>query len=279
MRLAVTSYLWAAEFTRAHFDVLPRLKAAGFDGLEVPIFRPAGFPARDIRQALEANGLAPIAACALVDDYSLISDDADLRRRTLGHIEGIIEAAAELGARTIAGPIYAPVGDLPGRRRTPDEWQRAIDGYRALVPALRAHDVTLAIEPLNRFETYFLNTAADAARLCDAVGDPHVGVLFDTFHANIEEKNIAAGYRTVGRHLKHVHTSENDRGTPGRGHVNWPEVFQALRDLGYDGWCTIESFGFAIGDLSAAASIWRDIEDHPESIAFEGIKFLRGFRD
>jgi D-psicose/D-tagatose/L-ribulose 3-epimerase len=276
MKFAVTSYIWAAEFTREHFDVLPRLKAAGFDGLELPIFRPAGFPAAEIRRALEANGLEAIASCAFVDDFSLISDDADVRRRTLAHVDGIIKAAAELGAKMIAGPLYAPVGYLPGRRRTPDEWARAIDGYQTLAPALHAHDITLAIEPLNRFETYFLNTAADAAGLCDAVADSHVGVLFDTFHANIEEKNIAAGYRTVRRHLKHVHTSENDRGTPGHGHVNWPEVFQTLRELKYDDWCTIESFGFAIGDLSAAASIWRDLETSPESIALEGIKFLKG---
>src|SRR4029077_4642821 len=140
---------------------------------------------------------------------------------------------------------------------------------------LISHGVTLAVEPLNRFETYFLNTAADAVKFCDEIDHPNVGVLFDTFHANIEEKDIAQGYRTVGRHLKHVHTCENDRGIPGTGHVEWKSVFQALRDVHYDGWLTIESFGFALGALSTAAAIWRDIEKTPESIAFEGIKFLK----
>ena len=140
---------------------------------------------------------------------------------------------------------------------------------------LTANGMVLAIEPLNRFETYFLNTAADAARLCDQIDHPNIGILFDTFHANIEEKDIAAGIRTVGRHLRHVHTCENDRGIPGSGHVEWSGVFQALRDLRYDGWLTIESFGFNIGDISAAAAIWRDIEKTPESIAFEGVKFLK----
>ncbi len=118
--------------------------------------------------------------------------------------------------------------------------------------------MTLAIELLNRFETYFLNTAADAAALCDQVGHPNVGILFDTFRANIEEKDIAAGYITLGKHLKHVHTCENDHGTPGSGHVEWSAVFPALRDLDYDGWLVIESFSFALGDLSAAACLWRD---------------------
>jgi len=116
---------------------------------------------------------------------------------------------------------------------------------------------------------------ADAVALCDAIGHPNVGILFDTFHANIEEKDVAAAYRLVGRHLKHVHTCENDRGIPGTGHLDWPGVFQALRDVHYDGWLTIESFGFALGELSAAASIWRDIAPSPESIAFEGVKFLK----
>jgi D-psicose/D-tagatose/L-ribulose 3-epimerase len=111
--------------------------------------------------------------------------------------------------------------------------------------------------------------------LATEIDHPNVGILFDTFHANIEEKDIGAGYRTVGKHLKHVHTCENDRGIPGSGHVEWPSVFQALRDLRYDGWLTIESFGFALPDLSAAAAIWRDIEATPESIAIEGVKFLR----
>jgi D-psicose/D-tagatose/L-ribulose 3-epimerase len=150
-----------------------------------------------------------------------------------------------------------------------------VESYQLLGPALAAHDMTLAIEPLNRFETFFLNTAADAVRLCDEVNHPNVGILFDTFHANIEEKDVAAGYRTVARHLKHVHTCENDRGIPGSGHVDWKAVFQALRDIGYDGWLTIESFGFAIEGLTAAAAIWRDLAPTPDSIAFDGVKFLK----
>jgi D-psicose/D-tagatose/L-ribulose 3-epimerase len=186
-----------------------------------------------------------------------------------------IKAGADAGARLIAGPLYCPVGYLPGRRRTADEWKRAVESYQSLGDTLVRHGITIAIEPLNRFETYFLNTAADTAALAEEIGHPNVGVLFDTFHANIEEKDIAAGYLRVGQHLKHVHTCENDRGIPGSGHVEWASVFQALRTLKYDGWLTIESFGFALGDLSAAASIWRDIEATPESIAVEGVKFLK----
>jgi D-psicose/D-tagatose/L-ribulose 3-epimerase len=111
--------------------------------------------------------------------------------------------------------------------------------------------------------------------LCEAIDHPRVGILFDTFHANIEEKNLGLAFRKVAPHLKHVHTCENDRGIPGTGHVEWDDVFAALREVKYDRWLTIESFGFALGELSAAASIWRDIAPTPESIAFEGVKFLK----
>jgi len=208
-------------------------------------------------------------------DYSLVSEDADVRRRTQTHMKDVIKVTADLGATLLDGPLYAPVGYLPGRRRTHDEWQRAIEGYQAVAPTLAENGVTLAIEPLNRFETYFLNTAADAVALCDAVDHPNVGVAFDTFHANIEEKHVPAACRSVGRHLKHVQISENDRGTPGSGHVAWREFFATLEDMRYDAWLTIESFGPNLGDFSAAVCIWRDIEPTPDEIAFEGLKFLR----
>jgi D-psicose/D-tagatose/L-ribulose 3-epimerase len=198
-----------------------------------------------------------------------------VRRRTQQHLRDAIQATAEVGAHVIDGPLYSPVGDLSGRRRTPDEWRWAIEGYQSVTPTLDACDVTLAIEPLNRFETYFLNTAADAAALCDEVAHPRVGVAFDTFHANIEEKGIAGACRRIGGHLKHVQISENDRGTPGSGHIDWASLLRALRDLEYDGWLTIESFGPSLGAFSAAVAIWRDIEPTPDSIAFDGLEFLR----
>jgi D-psicose/D-tagatose/L-ribulose 3-epimerase len=275
MKFGVNTFIWSATFEPAHFPLLPTIKEAGFDGVEIPLFRAKDLAAAAVRKATEAHSLECNACTVLVDGLSLISPSADLRRKTVTHLKDIAKAAAEAGIKIVAGPLYSPVGYLPGRRRTSDEWQWAVEGFQSIGETLAAHDVIFAIEPLNRFETYFLNTAADAARLSEEIGHPNIGILFDTFHANIEEKDIAAGYRTVGAQLKHVHTCENDRGIPGSGHVEWKQVFAALRELKYDGWLTIESFGFALGDLSAAAAIWRDIELTPESIAFEGVKFLK----
>lgn len=275
MKFGVNTFIWSESFDRSNLPLLPKVKSWGFDGVEVPLFRPAEFAAGDIRKGLEANGLECTVCSVLLDGLSLISEDASVRTRTRAHMKEVVKAAADAGATVVAGPLYSPVGYLPGRRRNADEWKWAVEGHQSLGETLASHGVTMAIEPLNRFETFFLNTAADAARLSSEINHPNVGVLFDTFHANIEEKDIAAGYRTVGRHLKHVHACENDRGIPGSGHVEWTSVFQALREVRYDGWLTIESFGFALPNLSAAAAIWRDIEATPESIAVEGVKFLK----
>jgi len=275
MKFGVNVLIWTANFTREHLPLLPEIKRRGFDGIEVPIFSLADFCAEEIRRGAEQNGLECTSCSVIPRGLHMGSDDASVRRKTIAHVEDCVKLAADAGAKILAGPLYSPVGYLPGRRRTADEWKWTLDSYQPLGPVLERYGVTIAIEPLNRFETYLLNTAADAAALCDQINHPNVGILFDTFHANIEEKSIGEAYRTVGRHLKHVHTCENDRGIPGSGHVEWSEVFAALHDLSYDGWLTIESFGFAMGEISAAASIWRDLAPTPESIAFEGIKFLK----
>jgi len=275
MKFGVNTFIWSESFDRSQLPLLPRVKAAGFDGVEVPLFQPAEFATEVIAKGLAENGLECTICSVLTGGLSMISEDGAVRKKTRVHMEDCVKTAADVGAKIIAGPLYSPVGYLPGRRRTADEWKWAVDCYQSLGPVLTQYGVTIAIEPLNRFETYFLNIADDAVALCDQIGHPNVGVLFDTFHANIEEKDIADAYRKVGRHLKHVHTCENDRGIPGSGHVEWKSVFQALRDIHYDGWLTIESFGFALPMISAAAAIWRDIERTPESIAFEGVKFLK----
>lgn len=275
MKYGVNTFIWTASFDRSHLPLLPRIKEHGFDGVELPLFVPAEVAVEDIRRGLAENQLECTCCSVLTGGMNVISDDADVRRKTQMHLKDCAKVAAELGARLIAGPLYSPVGYLPGRRRNENEWKWVVECYRAIGDTLDSYGVTIAIEPLNRFETYFLNTTADAVRLCDEIGHTRVGILFDTFHANIEEKDIAVALRLAAPHLKHVHTCENDRGIPGTGHVDWPGVFHVLRDIDYDAYLTIESFGFALGELSAAASIWRDIAPTPESIAFEGVEFLK----
>ncbi|MGA2534460.1 MAG: sugar phosphate isomerase/epimerase family protein [Terracidiphilus sp.] len=275
MKFGVNLFVWTANFDESHLPLLQRIRAAGFDGVEVPMYRGRDLPVAALRTGLAETGMECTICSILTDGLSAISDDANIRARTVERLRENIATTAEAGARVIAGPMYAPVGYLPGRRRTADEWKRAVDCWQRLGPWLVQHDVVAAIEPLNRFETFFLNTADDAVHLCDEVGHPNVGILFDTFHANIEERSIADGYRKVGRHLKHVHTCENDRGTPGSGHIEWSQVFEAIGETGYDGWLTIESFASNMPEIASAAAIWRDLAATPEAVAFDGITFLK----
>src|SRR5215471_682499 len=275
MKLGINTLLWGAHFGPADFHRLPAIKEAGFDGIEYPLFDPANFAASAVRRELEGLGLEGTAVSVVPGGTHLGSSDAALRAGAQEHIRTCIQQTADAGGTLLSGPLYSPVGHLTGVRRTADEWKWAVDSWQALAPVAAAAGVEIGIEPLNRFETYFLNTAADGARFCDAVGHPSIGLLLDTFHANIEEKTVGDALRSAAPHLKHLHTCENDRGTPGTGHVDWRGLFATLEAIGYDRWLTIESFGFSLGELSAAVCIWRDLAPTPDAIAVDGVKFLR----
>ena len=275
MKFGVNTLIWGAKFGPSDFHLLPEIKANGFDGVEVPIFDPCTFDAAAVGRELDRIGLERTACTIVPGGTSLASSDAALRQRAMTHLEAVIAAASDAGAQILAGPMYTPVGYLTGVRRTSEEWKWTVDSWQQLAPAVHAAGIEIALEPLNRFETYFLNTASDATKLCEAIGDPAIGILLDTFHANIEEKSIGEAVRQAAPHLKHLHTCENDRGTPGSGPVARQEFISAVKAIGYDRWLTIESFGFALGPLSAAAAIWRDLAPTPETIAFSGVKFLR----
>ena len=275
MKFGVNTFIWGATFGRADFHLLPEIKEHGFDGIEVPILIQPRSKRRPLDASSTGSGSSALRSAIIPGGASLASSDASARRQACTHLEACIASARDAGATILAGPMYTPVGYLTGQRRTSEEWKWTVDSWQRLAPAVHAAGIDIALEPLNRFETYFLNTVADATKLCEAIGDPAIGILLDTFHANIEEKSIGDAVRHAAPHLKHLHTCENDRGTPGSGHVAWQEFFSAVHEIGYDGWLTIESFGFALGPLSAAAAIWRDLAPTPETIAFSGVTFLR----
>jgi D-psicose/D-tagatose/L-ribulose 3-epimerase len=275
MKLGVNTLIWSDGFDSSHTKLFGSIREAGFDGIEFPLFTPEPRPNTEIRRGLEENGLECTFCTILPPGFNTISSDGGVRTRSKQYWIDTIRTVAEMGGKILCGPVYSPVGHFVSRRRTADEWCWAAECFRDLGPTLTEYDVTLAIEPLNRYETYFLNTASDTLALCQEVNHPKVGMLFDTYHANIEEKHVGEALRESASQLRHVHTCENDRGIPGSGHVDWDSVFAALRDVQYDGWLTIEGFGFSLGALSSAASIWRDLAPTSGAIAFEGIKFLK----
>jgi len=275
MKIGVNGMLWSTQIGPEQFELLPRLRAAGFDSFEVPMFEPAKVTISPFRDALLANDLECSVCAILPAGLSPIAEDATTRQKTLAHLKDCVKATADLGAILMAGPMYAPVGYLTGKRRTEEEWKRALDCFQSLTPTLEQYSITLALEPLNRFETFFLTTVEESLHFCIEIDHPRIGLLLDTFHTNIEEKDVPSAFQSAGRFLKHVHISENDRGIPGSGHTDFPGILRALDKIGYSGSLVIESFGYLLPEMAAATAIWRDLAPTPESIAFEGIRYLR----
>jgi len=187
----------------------------------------------------------------------------------------VVDINHVLGSETVVGPYHSAIGEFSGQGPTGDEKKYSAEVLRQVAEYAKQANLMMAIEYLNRFECYFLNTSAAAVELVKAVDHPNFRTMFDTFHAHIEEKSQASAIRTVAPVLAHVHISENDRGTPGTGQVNWDAAFQALKDVKYDGWLTIEAFGRALPDLAAATKVWRDLFPSPEDVYEKGIAFIK----
>lgn len=276
MNIGVNMLLWATSVTREHITALQAIKAAGADGVEIPIMEGRAAAYRDVGKMLDDLGLKRTASMAFVTpDINPVSDSPACRQAAADNLEWLIECAHELGAPMICGPMYQTIGVFSGNGPTEIELARAADVLRGAAEDARQAGVTLAMEPLNRFECYMLNTLADGAALTDRIGHPNVGILFDTFHANIEEKDPVGAIRTHGRVIRHFHCSANDRGIPGQDHVDWAGSFAALQSVGYDGWLVIEAFGRALPGLAAATKIWRDLFADALDVARVGVPFVR----
>lgn len=275
MLFGMNLLLWTPNATREHVPLLERIRDWGFDGVELPLFDPDPDTLAALARELDRLHLRRTAVTICTPETNPIDPDPAIRREAVRHLKQRIDACELVGAEVLCGPFHSALGALKGRGRTEEEWRYCVEAMREVAAYAGQKGVRLSVEPLNRFEVYFLNTMADASRLVREVNHPAFGYLYDTFHANIEERDI---YRSVVDHahgLNHVHISENDRGVPGRGHVHWGATFRGLKDCGYNGWLVIEAFGRALPELAAATCIWRDLFDSEEQVATEGLAFMR----
>jgi len=275
LKLGLNVFLWSGQTDERLFPVLEKMRKWGYDGAEFPFFHTDESVYRKVKGKLDELGLKATGCTVCTPDKNLISDSADVRRAGVDHLKDMLRMCRILGAEVLCGPLGPPLGQLVGRGRTADEWKRAVEGLREVGPYAEEMGVTVAVEYLNRFETYFINTAADLKALVAEVDHPSIRMMFDTFHANIEEKNIYKAAKSCGKYLAHVHVSENDRGIPGTGRIPWNELRKALKELKYKGWITIESFGQAVPEIAAAAAIWRPLFKDNEEVAKKGIKFMK----
>ncbi len=279
MRTGMNLLLWTSHVTAEHFPILNKLAKVGFDGVEVPIFEGDEAHYKLIGRELQRVGLKCSTITVCIPDANPISHEASERAKALDRLKWVLDMTAALGGDVLCGPYYAPLGVFSGRAPTDDERKWAADVLHAGAEHAQKLNVRIAVEFLCRFETYFLNTARDAADFVKRVNHPALGMLYDTFHANIEEKNPPAALAAVAEQLIHFHISENDRGTPGAGHVQWLETFQALRRMRYDGWLTIEAFSRVLPELAAATRVWRDFFPSHDDVYENGLKFVKKMWD
>lgn len=278
MKFGANTFIWESPFsTEKHLYLLDKARQMGFDLLEVAVEDPTLVNVAALRQAAQAAGMGIIVCGAFGPDRNLSSADESIRQNAAGYLGWLIDAAAELESPVVAGPMYSAVGKerLATAVARQQEWDRAIAGLQKWGDYAQAHGVRLAFEPLNRFETDMVNIVDQGLALIEAVGSPTVGLHLDTFHMHLEEKDSVAAIRRAAAHIFHVHACENDRGVPGTGQVNWPGVAQALRDINYQGAVVIESFTPQVQSIARAVCIWREIAPDQDSIAREGLAFLR----
>ena len=276
MPIGFNLLLWTTHVTDELWPVIEDLAKTGYDGVEVPLFEGTPEDYAAMKRRLDDLGLRSTTVAVLPEGANPIADDAALRDMGQKRLDWFVDCSQALGAEVVCGPFYQPLGEFTGQGPTGAEKERAVKAHQAMADhaARHAPDLTIAVEPLNRFECYFMNTAEQAAEHCARVDRANFGYLYDTFHFNIEERNPADAISATAERIVHVHISENDRGTPGRGHIAFDPVFERLRHIGYEGWLTVESFGQALPDLAAAARIWRPLFDSEEQVYREAFRLI-----
>ena len=275
MKYGMNMLLWTSDVTEEHYGILENLKHWGFDGVELPVFDLDLQKFSRLGKKLSEIGLERTAVTVCSDADNPISPDKAVREAALARLKKAIDAVAAAGATHLCGPIHSALGTFSGSGPTPGEWQRGLEVLTKAADHAQKNNVTLVCEYLNRFECYFLTNAADDARFCREANHPHLKMMYDTFHANIEEKDLAAAMRSCWDQVVHVHISENDRSTPGEGHVDWGTTFKTLKELKYDGWLMVEAFGLALPALAAATKVWRRMFPTEEYLAKHSLAFMK----
>ena len=276
MLLGFNMLLWTTHVTDEHLPIFDELKKAGYDGVELPIFE--GDPAHFERlgRAARDAGLRVTGVTVMPDEaHSAAAVDEAARRGALDHLGWAVDCLAAAQGEVLCGPFHQPLGVFSGLPPTEEERTSIAAVNKEAAGRARDRNISLSIEPLNRFECYVLNTVEQAVELVHRVAAPNFGLCYDTFHLNIEEKDPVGIVATSLPSINHVHLSENDRGTPGKGHVPFVPTLRAFKEGGYEGWFVIEAFGRALPALAAATRVWRDFFPAREEVYRSGHDHLR----
>jgi D-psicose/D-tagatose/L-ribulose 3-epimerase len=276
-KFGVDSLIWTEEFTAGDLHLIDKARKLGFDVIDINISHPERFPVKQVRKKIREVGIEAVTTFGLSEEANVISRKKATRKKGVETIKRVIDINNEIGSPILGGVFYATWGYLTGKPPTESEWEWSVECMQeAALYAKKNSPLILATEVLNRFESHFLNTAADAVRYCKEVGTGNVKVHLDTFHMIREETSFKGAVETCGKkYLCYMHVCENNRGIPGTGLVPWKELFTALQKIKYAGPLTIESFDPGFTELNRLCCIWRKFAETGEELAVEGLKNLK----
>lgn len=277
VKFGVSTWLWTSPFTTETIGLFPKIKAMGFDAVEIPVEYPEQIDAKKIKEALCQEGLQAIVCGAFGPTRDLTHDDPTVHQTCFQYIIQCLDFCNAWDAKFLAGPMYSAVGKArmvsPEQRKI--EWDRAVTNIHKVCNLAQQRNLQIALEPLNRFESDMVNTAADVGRLVNDVNHPAAKIMLDGFHMAIEESNLEAAITSVGQKLIHLQVSENYRGTPGTGQTPWHALKQGLSNIDYKGVISIESFTPEIKELAGAVCIWKNLAPSQDAFAQDGLQFLK----
>ena len=274
MKFGIHAGLWMAKWTDEISPILKIVADIGFDGVEISLLGMDTHKAKELNKVIKDYGLEVTCSDGLSESADITSSNPTLQEKGEEHLKWAVKTTSILGSNNLAGVIYAPWGVFePNNKKKRSENSAKV--LSRLDSHLKSHDVNLGIEAINRFETDLVNTSNEAVSMAKASNSSNIGVLLDTFHLNIEEKDIKSAIVNAGKHLKHFHVSDNDRGVPGSGHVPWGEVKSGLSDINYNGWIVAEMFVISGNPASSDLNIWRNIEADPTQAAKLSLEFMR----
>ena len=275
IKFGIHPYIWTAQWNESSLPLISQARKAGFDFIEIPLVDLEYIDTQAIRQELKNQGMFCICSTGLNQTTDITSEDKNIRQNGIDFLKRCVDLTSEMEADFFSGVTYSAFGKNVGRPPCLDEWKYSADALREVAIYAADKSIIIGIEPVNRYETYLINTGEQAHQLIEMVGEPNLKVHLDTYHMNIEEKNFYQPIYQLGNLLGCIHLCENDRGIPGTGLVRWDDIFRALKDINYQGNVAIESFVANVPKIAAATCIWRSLAPDGDTLAREGLAFLK----
>ena len=277
MRFGINTFLFTSPFTNESTKLFKTFKKWGFETVEIPIEDPSHIDPAYVKRELDAHGLVCGSACACMGPGRDLRGTPEEQKTTMDYCKTLLDQIVVLDCPSLIGPVYSVVGkaDAVDPAKQKEEWALVVTNLKQLANYAEDRGRQICIEPLNRFETDFLNTCDKGLKLIKDVGSKALKLHLDTFHMNIEEKFQGPAIRKAGKLLGHFHACGSDRGTPGNDHIDCKSIASALKAIKYNGDVVIESFTTDVKVIARAAAIWRRIEPTRDEIAVKGLKFLK----